>query len=77
MRAGPGPLAQAMVKAGNAVIANETGRVKSIRLVTAASSCAAMIGPATEGWARTPFSVREKLESGAVVWKHHPRATYE
>jgi hypothetical protein len=23
------------------------------------------------------FSVREKLDGGGIVWKHHPRCTYD
>jgi len=32
-----------------------------------------MIGPPSDGWLAPRFSVREKLDCGGVVWKHHPR----
>jgi hypothetical protein len=72
----PGPLARAMVTAGHAEIAHENGRVRSIRLIATAASHARMIGPPSEGWLAPRFSVRERLDCGAVVWKHHPRCAY-
>src|SRR5215469_2277339 len=65
----PAAMARAMVNAGNAVVANANGRVKSVCLVTAVSF-APMIGPPSDGWLAPQFSVREKLNCGAVVWKH-------
>jgi hypothetical protein len=69
----PAELARALVAAGHAGIAHQIGRVKSIRLLTSAATHAAMIGPPTDGSKPPPFSVREKLECGATVWRHHPR----
>jgi len=58
-----------------AEIAN--ANVKSIRLITAASSFAQMIGPPTGTWVAPPFTRREMLpESGMRIWAHHPRAPY-
>jgi hypothetical protein len=68
-------MAKAMVAAGAADVAHQNGRVRSIRLVAAASSRARMIGPPSDGWLAPRFCVREKLDSGHVVWKHHWRAT--
>jgi hypothetical protein len=34
-----------------------------------------MIGPPTGAWGAPPFVVREKVDCGATVWKHHLRAT--
>jgi hypothetical protein len=73
----PGPLARAMVAAGHADVANVNGRVKAVRLITAASTHAMLIGPPTGEWGAPPFSVRERLDGGYVTWKHHPRSTYE
>jgi hypothetical protein len=36
-----------------------------------------LIGPPTGDWAAPPFSVREKLDCGATVWKHYPLCAYE
>jgi hypothetical protein len=68
----PGPMARAMVAAGHADVAHQNGRVRSIRLVTTATSFAMMIGPPTGDWRAPPFVVRERLDGG-VVWRHHPR----
>jgi len=73
----PGPLAAAMVKSGAAEAANSNGRVRSVRLVAAASTHARMIGPPTGDWGAPPFCVREKLDGGFLVWRHHPRCAYE
>jgi hypothetical protein len=77
LRAIPGELARAMVDAGNAVEAAGNGRVRSIRLVTAASNAAARIGeptPPSIASYGTKFIVREKLDNGGVTWKFHPRS---
>lgn len=66
-----------MVAAGAAEIHNSNGKVKSVRLIAAASTQAQLIGPPSTGWQSSPFSVREELDSGHVVWRHHPRCTYE
>ena len=73
----PGPLAEAMVNRGGATIANANGKVKSVQLAQPASWFAQRIGPPTGDWGGVRFSVREKLEGGHVVWRHHPRCTYE
>lgn len=62
---------------GGAEIHNQNDRVKKIRLVATASTHLVRIGEPTGNWGQLPFSVREKLDSGHVLWKHHPRATYE
>jgi hypothetical protein len=67
-------MAKAMIDAGHAVVAHENGRVKSIRLIPTAHLV--RIGEPTTGWGCVRFVVREKLDGGGVVWKHHPRATY-
>jgi hypothetical protein len=69
----PGALARSMVVSGVAEIAHQNGRVKSVRLGAAATSVARIIGPPTDGSKPPPFSVREKLDNGFVVWKHHAR----
>jgi hypothetical protein len=71
----PAALARAMVAAGYAEIVHQNGRVRSIRLLAAASSFARMIGPPSGTWAAPPFAVRERLEGGFAVWRHHGRAT--
>ena len=73
----PGELARAMVGSRTAEIAHQNGRVKSVRLVAAASSHARLIGPPSDGPWHSKFITREKLDSGHVVWKHHARSTYE
>jgi len=71
----PAELAWAMVAAGIAVAHNSNGKVKSIKLLMTASSNARVIGPSGEGRATPPFCVRERLDGGYVVWRHHKRAT--
>jgi hypothetical protein len=66
---------QQWVQAGAAAIHNANGKVLSIKLVQSASSHAHMIGPATGDWRRPRFVVREKLDGGLVLWRHHGRAT--
>ncbi len=71
----PGELARAMVDGGAAAIHNENGKVKSIRLIVAASSHGLMIGPPTGDCRGTKFVRREVLElSNVKVWAHHPRS---
>jgi hypothetical protein len=72
----PGALARAMVNAGAAEVSNANGKVKAIRLVECARTHARLIGPPTDGSKPPPFSVREKLDGGHVVWRHHARCTY-
>jgi hypothetical protein len=62
-----------MVATGAAEVHNANGKVKSVRLVTAASSHAQMIGPPSDGRGTPPFSVRERLDCGGIVWRHHAR----
>jgi hypothetical protein len=66
-------MGQAMVAAGHAEVHNANGKVKSVRLVTAASTHAQIIFPPSTGWPSPRFSLKEKLDGGGIVWKHHPR----
>ena len=75
----PGTLASEMVRAGAAEIASMNGRVKTIRLVTAASTHAERTGPPT---AMLPLNTRftrwiHLEESGTRIIEHHPRSTYK
>jgi hypothetical protein len=65
-----------MIDAGTATVANVNGRVKSVRLVTSAGTHVVRIGEPGDNPFGVRFSVREKLDSGGVAWKHHRRATY-
>jgi hypothetical protein len=56
----PSALSRAMVNAGAAEIHNANGKVKSIRLVTAAASHAQRIGKPTGMWLAPRFCVRKK-----------------
>jgi hypothetical protein len=67
-------MAQAMVAAGHAIVENANGRVKSIRLLQCASASLIRIGPPSGGWMTPPYSMREKLDCGVVVWRHHSRS---
>jgi hypothetical protein len=75
LRCIPGALARAMVAAGAAEVHNANGKVKSIRLLASATSCAQLIGPPGEGRAAgVRFTFRKMLpESGSRIWQHHPR----
>jgi hypothetical protein len=75
----PGELAGEMVDRGIAAIAAGNGKVKSIKLLETAATELERIGPPGDGAARgVRFTRREILEaSGARVWAHHPRCTYE
>ncbi len=65
-------MAKAMVDAGAAAIHNSNGKVKSVALLPTAHLI--RIGEPTVGWLATPpFSVRERLDCGGIVWKHHRR----
>jgi hypothetical protein len=68
-------LAAALVEAGVAEVAHQNGRVRSVRLLECADTCAERIGE-PEGTCRgVKFVHREMLEaSGARVWAHHRRA---
>jgi hypothetical protein len=73
----PGELARAMVDAQHAAVANANGKVKSVRLIEVAQTHGARIGEATPPTAAsyaTKFIVREKLDSGATVWRFHRRS---
>jgi hypothetical protein len=65
-----------LVNAGHAIVTNANGKVRGIRLVATASTHGQMTGPPSGRWGDVRFSVRERLDSGAVVWKFHPRSTY-
>jgi hypothetical protein len=62
----PAALAAQMVARDIAKIAHQNGKVRSIRLITAATSFARRIGEPTPGWNSAPFVVREKLDCGFV-----------
>jgi hypothetical protein len=47
-------------------------KVKSIRLVAAASTHRRLIGPPSGRWCTPPFSVREKLDGDGIVWRPSP-----
>jgi hypothetical protein len=66
-----------MVANGSAAVANQNGRVKSIALLECAATHAQRIGAPTGDWASPPFSVREKLDGGGIIWRHHSRCLYE
>ena len=68
--------ARAMVAAGSAEAHNSNGRVKSVRLVAAASSFAQRIGEPTGKWGGVRFHRWVNLDCGARIVEHHPRATY-
>jgi hypothetical protein len=71
----PAALAAELVNSGVAAIVSANGRVKQIRLTECAATHATVIGPA-EGTCRgVKFAIREKLDCGSLVWRHHPRAT--
>jgi hypothetical protein len=71
----PADLARAMVDAGHAEIAHQNGRVRGIRLLTAASTHARRIGQPTvaTGPESVRFTRKAKLDLPAVLWEHHPR----
>jgi hypothetical protein len=68
-------VASAMVDAEHAIVHNQNGKVRSIKLVECAATAATRIGAPTGECRGVKFAVREKLDSGSVVWTHHPRAT--
>jgi hypothetical protein len=68
-------MAKSMVGAGTAEVHNANGRVRSIRLIATATSFARMVGPPSDGWLAPRFCVRERLDGGYVVWRHHARCT--
>ena len=72
----PGAVGRAMVAGGAAVVANQNGKVKSVKLVETAATHAQRIGPAGAPRLGVQFSVREKLDTGSVVWRHHPRCCW-
>ena len=61
------------IASGAAVVGETSGQVRSIRLAQPASGFAERIGDPTGRWGAVPFSVKEKLDTSHVVWKHHPR----
>jgi hypothetical protein len=73
----PAAFAKALVDGGSAIISEGNGKIRAVRLVTTAATLQ-RIGPASSGsWHTQPFAVREHLDGGGVVWRHHPRSTYE
>jgi hypothetical protein len=76
----PAELARALVAAGYAEIHNANGKVKAIRLLTAATTHACRIGDASVpmGPPACRFTRWVRLEQSATrVIEHHPRCTYE
>ena len=77
VRAVPAALASHMVAQGIAAVHNMNGKVRSIRLLECTATHALRICPPS---APDPFGVRfcvtEKLDTGHVVWRHHPRSLY-
>jgi hypothetical protein len=72
----PRALAESMVSAESAAIADGSAKVKSIRLIESAASHAKRLGPPSD-WSGTaqPFVRREVLEqSNTRVWSFHPRS---
>jgi hypothetical protein len=72
----PGELARALIATERAAVHNQNGRVKAIRLLECAATHAQRIGEPTGTRLGVRFAVRERLDSGSTVWKHHPRCTY-
>jgi hypothetical protein len=72
----PGEFARAMVAGGSAEIANENGKVKSIKLLAAASTQAQRVGPASDASITgVRFTRWVRLDkSGTRVLEHHPRS---
>jgi hypothetical protein len=72
----PAELARALVDAGQAEIAHQNGRIRSIRLVVTAATHARMIGPPGEGRASgLRFYRWVRLEESATcIVEHHPRS---
>ena len=62
-----------MVAAGTAEIASVNGRVRSIKLMASAATHAERIGEPEGRALGVRFAVREHLDCGAVVWRHHRR----
>jgi hypothetical protein len=74
----PAAMAKALVDGGGAEIAHQNSRIRAIKLVeSAATSLVRIEEPSTGTWHTPPFSVREKLDTGHVLWRHHRRCTYE
>jgi hypothetical protein len=72
----PAEFARVMVRAGHAAIANTNGKVRIIRLVTTASTCAKVIGPPSNGWSTgVRFTRWVRLEESATrVIEFQPRS---
>jgi len=72
---GPRAVASALIDAEHAIVAHENGKVRSIRLIASASTHALRIGGPIGECKGVRFAVREKLDSGHVVWRHHRCST--
>jgi hypothetical protein len=72
----PSAVASTMVSGGQAAIAEGNGKIRSIRLIEAASTHAKRIGePEARVPLNTRFTRRVRLENSASrVWEFHPRA---
>jgi hypothetical protein len=56
-------------------MAEGNGRVKRIRLVATAGAHAECIGEPTGHPFGTRFAARQRLDCGAVIWRHLRRST--
>jgi len=74
----PAAVAKSMIDAGHAEVAHQNGKIRSVKLVSSASTHAARIGePSPPSISSPRFVRRAKLDFPATLWEHHPRATYE
>jgi hypothetical protein len=69
-------VAEAMVDAEHAIVHNQNGKVRSIKLVECAATAATRIGGPTPlcGPSGVRFVKRERLDTGDVVWQFHRRS---
>jgi hypothetical protein len=70
----PGELARRMCAAGHAEIHNSNGKIKSIRLIQAASTHLVRIGEPSDGWRGVKFTRVVKTDSGVSWIEFHPRS---
>jgi hypothetical protein len=70
----PSAMASALVDAEHASVASLNGKIKSIRLLQCAQNSAQRTGEASVPVYGTRFVVREKLDSGHVIWQFHRRS---
>lgn len=78
IRSVPAALAREMVAAGEAAISEGNGRIKAIRLIRTAETTTQRLGPPSPpSIGGVSFIRRLKLDTGHVVWEHHPRALWD